>query len=106
MALAYLLRKPVRIQNIRGKRGNKAGGLGHQHLTGVRLYLLIRLAQSIKAALWSKGRRRLYQKQDGHIFTIQEPDQQENLCGRLPDSRECPSNFLDAVTLPSFPKGT
>ena len=35
MALAYLLKKKVRITNIRGKRGNKAGGLGHQHLTGV-----------------------------------------------------------------------
>ena len=35
MALAYLLKKSVNIKNIRGKRGNKAGGLGHQHLTGV-----------------------------------------------------------------------
>lgn len=35
MALAYLLKKPVNIKNIRAKRGNKAGGLGHQHLTGV-----------------------------------------------------------------------
>ena len=35
MALAYLLKKSVRINNIRAKRGNKAGGLGHQHLTGV-----------------------------------------------------------------------
>jgi len=36
MALAYLLKKKVKITNIRGKRGSKAGGLGHQHLTGVR----------------------------------------------------------------------
>lgn len=40
MALAYLLRKSVNIQNIRGKRGNKGGGLGHQHLTGVRSHSL------------------------------------------------------------------
>ena len=35
MALAYILKRSVNIKNIRGKRGNKAGGLGHQHLTGV-----------------------------------------------------------------------
>ena len=29
MSLAFLLKKKVRITNIRGKRGNKAGGLGH-----------------------------------------------------------------------------
>lgn len=36
MALAYLFKKSVNIKNIRAKRGNKAGGLGHQHLTGLK----------------------------------------------------------------------
>ena len=36
MALSYLLKKSVNIKNIRGKRGNKGGGLGHQHLTGLK----------------------------------------------------------------------
>jgi RNA 3'-terminal phosphate cyclase len=39
MALAYILKKSVRITNIRGKRGNKAGGLGHQHLAGVIIFI-------------------------------------------------------------------
>jgi RNA 3'-terminal phosphate cyclase len=29
MALAYIFKKTVNIKNIRAKRGNKAGGLGH-----------------------------------------------------------------------------
>ena len=38
MALTYLLKKTCNITKIRGKRGQKGGGLGHQHLTGVIYY--------------------------------------------------------------------
>lgn len=34
LALSYLLRTPITIDNIRAKRA-KGGGLGNQHLTGV-----------------------------------------------------------------------
>ena len=35
IAMSYLFKMDINIKKIRGKRGNKAGGLGHQHLTGV-----------------------------------------------------------------------
>ena len=35
LALSYLLKKKIRISRIRANRP-KDGGLGHQHLTGVK----------------------------------------------------------------------
>ncbi len=45
IALAYLFKKKVTINNIRGKRGNKGAGLGHQHLTGVSSFHLKHLVE-------------------------------------------------------------
>ena len=40
LGLSYILKQPIYIEKIRANRG-KGGGLGNQHLTGVRLNIYL-----------------------------------------------------------------